>query len=345
MKKIFTLLSILLVLTITVHAQKDGQPYLTKSLSKESVAEVFARTSGGSIDVAGVAAGEARIEVYITGNNNNQSLSKEEIKKRLEEDYKLTVEVSANKLTAIAEPESSFKNWRNALNISFKIYVPTKVSTDLSTSGGSIDLRDLSGNHNFSTSGGGLYLSKITGKTRGKTSGGGITVKDSKDDISLSTSGGGISASNCSGALRLNTSGGRIELDQLNGEIEAETSGGPIKGQDIRGKLYARTSGGRIELTNLSCGLDASTSGGGVNIEIVEVAGAVTVSNSGGNIYLKMPANKGLDLRLRGDKVNTVDLTNFSGDHEENRIVGKVNGGGVAVNVSTSGNITFSMGK
>jgi hypothetical protein len=345
MKKIFNLFLVLLLLNVAVHAQKDGEPYLTKSLSKDAVANVYARTSGGSIEVAGVATGDARVEVYITSNNNNNFLSKEEIKKKLEQDYKLTVEVSANKLTAIAEPDPSFKNWKQALNISFKIYVPTNVSTDLSTSGGSIELRDLSGNHNFSTSGGGLYLSKITGKTRGKTSGGGITVKDSKDDITLSTSGGSIDASNCSGALRLSTSGGRIELEQLNGEIEAETSGGPIKGQNIRGNLYARTSGGRIELTNLSCGLDASTSGGGVNVEIVEVAGAVNVSNSGGNIYLKMPANKGLDLRLRGDKVNTVDLTNFSGDHEENRIVGKVNGGGVAVNVSTSGNITFSMGK
>jgi hypothetical protein len=342
MKKILNLLLVTLILGSTVYAQKDGEPYLSKSLSKETVANVFARTSGGNILVAGVSASEARIEVYITS-NNNKTISKEEIKKRLEEDYKMTVEVTGNKLTAIAEPESSFNNWKQGLSISFKIYVPSNVSTDLSTSGGGIDLTNLSGTHNFSTSGGGLNLSKISGKTRGKTSGGGIIVKDSKDDITLSTSGGGIRASNCSGTLHLNTSGGRIELEDLNGKIEAETSGGPIRGENIRGSLYAHTSGGGIDLQKLACGLDASTSGGNMDVEIVEVVAAVTVNNSGGNINLEMPSNRGLDLRLRGEKINTVALTNFSGDHEDNRITGKVNGGGVDVNVSTSGSLTFSM--
>ena len=342
MKKIFKLLIVTLLLTSAAYAQ-DGEPYLTKPLSKESVANIFARTSGGNILVEGITSGEARIEVYINSNNNNKFISKDEIKKRLEEDYKLTVEVADRKLSAIAEPEADFKNWKQGLNISFKIYVPSNVSTDLSTSGGSIDLTNLSGTHNFSTSGGGLHLSKLTGKTRGKTSGGGITVKDSKDDITLSTSGGSIRASNCSGALRLNTSGGRIELNDLNGEIEAETSGGPINGESIRGNLYARTSGGRIELSNLACGVDASTSGGGISVDIVEVVGAVTLNNSGGNVNLKMPANKGLNLRLRGNNISTSNLSNFSGDHEDNRITGKVNGGGVEVNVSTSGSITFTM--
>ncbi len=341
MKKILNLLLITLLLSSAAYAQNDV-PYLTKSLSKESVANVFARTSGGGIHVEGVSASEARIEVYINP-NNNRSLSKDEIKKRLEGDYRLTVEVTEKKLSAIAEPESNFKDWRNGLSISFKIYVPTNVSTDLSTSGGSIELSNLSGTHNFNTSGGSLRLSKLTGKTRGKTSGGGITITDSKDDISLSTSGGSIRASKCSGALRLNTSGGRIELDDLNGEIEAETSGGPINGERIRGSLYARTSGGRIELSELACGVDASTSGGGISVDIIEVVGSVTVNNSGGNVNLKMPSNKGLNLRLRGNNISTSNLNNFSGDHEDDRITGKVNGGGVEVNVSTSGSITFTM--
>jgi hypothetical protein len=341
MKKTFKLLLITLLISSWAYAQKE-EPYLTKPLSKETIATVFARTSGGSIDVAGVSAGDARIEVYISG-NNNKFPSNAEIKERLAKDYKMTIEVSGDKLTAIAEPEDSFKDWRHALNISFKIYVPSKVSTDLSTSGGGIELRDLSGIQNFNTSGGGLYLSNISGKVRGKTSGGSIKIKDSKDDIVLGTSGGSIQALNCSGSLRLNTSGGRIELEDLNGEIEAETSGGPIRGSNIRGSLDAHTSGGRIELSKLACGVSASTSGGGMDIEVVEVVAAVTLNNSGGNINLRMPANKGLNLRLRGDKVNVVDLTNFSGDQDENRITGKVNGGGVDVNVSTSGNITFSM--
>jgi hypothetical protein len=342
MKKILSLLLVTLLVNSIIYAQKDGEPYLSKSLSQETIANVLARTSGGHILVEGVSASESRIEVYITS-NNNKIIPKEEIKERLQKDYKMTISVTGNKLTVIAEPESSFNNWKQALNISFKIYVPSNVSTELNTSGGGIDLSNLSGTHNFVTSGGSLNLSKISGKTRGKTSGGSITVRDSKDNITLSTSGGSIEASNCSGSLHLNTSGGRIELENLNGEIEAETSGGPIKGENIRGSLYAHTSGGPINLEKLACGLDASTSGGGMDLEIVEVVAAITVNNSGGNINLKMPANKGLDLRLRGEKINTNDLTNFNGDQEDDRITGKVNGGGTEVNVSTSGNLTFTM--
>jgi hypothetical protein len=343
MKNTLAIVFFALLVSASVYAQKDTDPYLVRSLSKETINNVFARTSGGNIMVSGVSDGDARIEVYITSNNNNKFLSKEEIKRKLEEDYEFKVEVSDGRLTASAEPESSFTNWKQALNISFKIYVPSKVSTDLKTSGGGIELRDLSGTHNFSTSGGGLYLSKITGKTRGNTSGGGITVKDSKDDISLSTSGGSITASNCTGTIRLNTSGGRIELEDLNGEIDAQTSGGPIRGDNIKGNLYGRTSGGRIELSRMASGIDVSTSGGGVDVDVVEVVGNVTVSNSGGNISLKIPANKGFNLRLRGDRISTINLTNFDGDHDEHRITGKVNGGGAEVNVSTSGSISFSM--
>ena len=329
------------LLSIIVNAQESREPYINKSLAKEAINSVFARTSGGSIQVMGVNASEARIEVYIT--SNNKSISKEEIGKRLQDDYNLTVEVSGNKLTAVAEPKRGFNNWKQSLNVAYKIYVPVDVTTDLSTSGGGIDLTNLKGSQNFSTSGGGLSLNKISGKVRGKTSGGGITLEDCKEDIVLSTSGGGIRASSCSGTLRLNTSGGPIELDGLNGEIEAETSGGGIRGENIKGNLYAHTSGGTIKLRGVACGIDASTSGGSIDADITEVVAAITLNNSGGNIHLKMPANKGLNLRLRGDKISVSDLTNFTGDQDDNSITGKVNGGGIPVNVSTNGNLTFAL--
>ncbi|MGC3944724.1 MAG: hypothetical protein QM762_09405 [Chryseolinea sp.] len=341
MKRILPLLLCICLLGVMVNAQ-DRTPYQTKSLSGDKISSVFARTSGGNIMVSGVSASEARIEVYVSSGNKN-TLSNEEISKRLKEDYDLTVAVEGNKLVATAEPKHSFSNWKQQLNVSYKIYVPSEVSTDLGTSGGGIDLKNLKGSQNFSTSGGGLTLAQISGKVRGKTSGGNISLKDCKDDLVLSTSGGGIQAENCSGEIRLNTSGGTIDLEGLNGEIEAETSGGSVRGENIRGNLYARTSGGTIKMRGISCGLDASTSGGSIDVEINEVVAAVTLNNSGGNVNLKMPSSKGLNLRLRGDKISVVDLKNFTGDQDDNSITGKVNGGGIAVNVSTNGNLTFAL--
>src|SRR5690349_9944689 len=99
MKKIIFLF--LLSMPLLIMAQSTT-PYLTRQLSADNIKSVEAQTSGGSISVTAVPAGEARLEVYIKGNNNKE-LSNEEIKERLSEKYTLDISVSSNKLSAIAK--------------------------------------------------------------------------------------------------------------------------------------------------------------------------------------------------------------------------------------------------
>ena len=341
MKKIANILFVIL-LTVAIHVQsQDREPYITKSFSSEAVKEVYARTSGGSVDVAG-GSNQARVEVFIQG-NNGRSLSKEDIKERLEEDYKLEIAVVGGELRVVAEPKDKFFNWKNALNISFKISVPQQVSTDISTSGGSISMKNLAGSQNFSTSGGSLTIDKLSGKIKGRTSGGSIEVSNTKDNIDLGTSGGSIDADNCSGTLTLSTSGGSIKLNSLSGQIKANTSGGPIRGNNINGELTAHTSGGGVDLEDLEGSVDASTSGGNMDIEINKVDKYVTVHNSGGNIHLTLPANVGLDLKLRAERIHLENMQNFNGNKEEHKVDGKIHGGGVPVNIQTSGSVTVAL--
>lgn len=344
MRKFATLILLILLSAAAIQAQTSDEPFLTKSLSQESIQDIYARTSGGEIAVSGVNSSDARIEVYVTrSSNRGPSLSKDEVQKRLDDDYDLTVSVENNKLTAIAKPKESNMDWKRALNISFKVFVPQKVSTDLSTSGGGITLTNLSGTQDFSTSGGGLKLDGLNGKIHGRTSGGGITVSNSNDDIDLSTSGGGIKAENCSGTIKLTTSGGPINLNTLKGNIEAGTSGGGVRGSDISGELVARTSGGSVQLRNLTCSVEAHTSGGNMEVAITQLGKYVRVSNSGGNIHLEVPGDKGLDLALRADKIKIDALNNFSGQQDEHRVTGKMNGGGIPVDVRTSGSISLAL--
>lgn len=344
MKKLLLLLMIL-GFVFSIQAQTEGEPYQTKSLSSESIKNIKVETSGGSISVTGGSNSEARIEVYVRGNNGRESvLSKEEIQKRLSEDYDLNISVSNNKLTAIAKPKERNMNWKKALNISFKVYSPQAVSTDLSTSGGSISLKNITGTQDFSTSGGSLRLDNLGGDIHGRTSGGSIDVENSKDKIDLSTSGGSINATNCNGNMKLTTSGGSLRLKELQGDIKASTSGGSVIGNAIQGELSAHTSGGNIKLEDLSCSLETSTSGGHIEVSMKELGKYVTITNSGGNIYLQLPTNKGVDLKLRGGKINTGTLANFNGSVEEDEIEGKLNGGGVPVTVRAgSGKIQLAM--
>ena len=330
------LLNLVIAISFSIAAQ-NKEPYMTKSLSSESVKSTEVQTSGGSITVTGVnSAAETKVEVYIHGNNGKNEISKEEIVKRLE-DYDLTVSVSSNKLTAIARPKQRNMDWKKGLSISFKVFVLKNISTDLSTSGGSISLTNLTGDQKFSTSGGSLNVDNVGGKIDGRTSGGSIHLENSRDDIDLSTSGGSIEASNCDGKLRLSTSGGSLNLKDLKGDIRATTSGGSVNGRNIGGELVTHTSGGSIHLYDLTCSLEASNSGGGIDIEIKELGKYVKVSNSGGHIDLQLPKDKGVDLDLSGGRIKTDQLGNFNGKIEDDQLEGKLNGGGISVRVRSSG--------
>lgn len=318
-------------------SQENTPPYLVKPLSAEEIKFVEANTQGGSISVSGGSAADARIEVYVRGNNSNDNLTKEEIEKRLNDDYRLTVEVVNHKLTAIAKTKHDIFNWKKSLSISFKVYVPENVSTDLETSGGSISLANLTGKEKFSTSGGSLHVEKVSGTTIGSTSGGSIHVFNSKDDIDLSTSGGSIEAGNCSGNIRLETSGGSLRLNNLKGTIKAATSGGSASGDNIEGELSVHTSGSSIRLTNLACSLDASTSGASINVAIIKLGKYVKLGTSGGNIDLQIPQGTGVKLDIEARKIKTEGLTNFNGSQDKDRMNGTLNGGGVPVTLNTSG--------
>lgn len=345
MKKILSI-ALLAIQGSMVMAQNnsDKVPFMTKSLSGDGIKNVEVKTSGGSIAVSGVTPGEAKVEVYVKANNNDKSLTKEEIQARINEKYDLTVSVANNKLTAIAKPKSNMKGWKDGLSFSFKVYVPVNVSTDLATSGGSISLDNLSGNLDFATSGGSLNLNNVSGKIDGKTSGGSIHVANAKNDIDLSTSGGSIEAENCDGSVRLSTSGGSLKLHNLKGQVKATTSGGSISGENIEGELSTHTSGGSIHLDGLSCSLETSTSGGNIDVAIVSLGKYVKISNSAGNVTLELPKNKGLDLDLSANKIKTDNLESFSGKLNEEQVVGKLNGGGVAVTVNAgSGRINLGL--
>ncbi|HEY8734173.1 MAG TPA: hypothetical protein VIL90_06375 [Puia sp.] len=344
MRIILSFLFIVLGVFSQAQNSRNGFLYLTKPLTTEAINQVEARTSGGGIEVTGGNASDARLEVYINGNHRHGSYTKEEINKILNKDFDFSVSASGNKLTVIARQKRNSDNWENSVSISYRIFVPATCGTHLNTSGGGISISNLNGEQQFNTSGGGLEVKNLRGKIHGQTSGGGIEVSDSKDDIDLETSGGGIEAKRCSGHIHLNTSGGSIELNDLSGTIRATTSGGNVDAEKINGDLITHTSGGNISMSSMSGSLEASTSGGNIDVEILETGKYVKLSNSGGTIHLQIPKGKGLDLDIRGDRIKTEGLNNFSGSMEKQSINGSINGGGIPVNIDAgSGGVTLAL--
>jgi hypothetical protein len=330
-----------LMLVLEVFSQ-EGEPFMMKNFG--NVKMVRASTAGGNITVEGADVSGVKVRVYIRASDYNTKLSDSEIRARLEKDYTLRMEVEGDMLVLQAKKRSS-TNWKNGLSISFVVNVPRATSNDLTTSGGNIVLNGVEGVQDFVTSGGNLVVQKVKGRIKGTTSGGNITAERLSDNIELVTSGGNVNAEECRGTIKLITSGGNLSLEDLNGTIIASTSGGNINGEEIRGEIQAGTSGGNVDLEKVYGSVKAGTSGGRLRLSLVEVGKYVKLSNSGGNIDLELPSGKGYDLDIRGSKIKTEAMSNFSGSMSESRLNGKLNGGGIPVTIDRGDRINLSFHK
>jgi DUF4097 and DUF4098 domain-containing protein YvlB len=323
--------------SVAAYAQAGQEaPYSTKTFTG-SLSTLRVETSGGSIAVEGTGGSGVKVEMYVQPNNWNgrNTLSQSELEDRLK-DYDIDIRTEGSTVIATARRRTSVTNdWKRGLSIGFKVYTPRSMQTNLRTSGGSIRIASLTGEQNFTTSGGSLKVHDLSGVVRGRTSGGSIEVSKCTRDVELTTSGGSIKANDLTGKITLKTSGGSIQLDNLDGDIEASTSGGSIKGVGIKGALATSTSGGSIRLAGVAGSLKARTSAGAIEVDFDRLGDYVTLATSAGSVRVHMPLDKGLDLDLRGNRVN-VPLKNFSGRADNNRVEGRLNGGGIPVKLTAS---------
>ncbi len=296
-----------------------------KTFPLSAVKNLELSTSGGAIYAEGTHNGEAILEVYVSG-NNGKNISLDEAKSRIAENYKY--ETGLDRSTLFAKVENKNKIWgsnKKGVSVSYKVLVPIQTSSNINTSGGSIQVLNLKGEEKLNTSGGSLAIENMEGQLKANTSGGSISLKQS------------------SGDLKIATSGGSLRLNNLKGNIHAETSGGSIAAASVSGSLEVSTSGGSITLKDIAATTNAATSGGSVNAEFTDPGKGISLSTSGGGIHISVPKNKGYDLDLRGDHVN---VSNFSlqGTITKKSVKGKTNGGGIPLKAITSaGSVNLSM--
>lgn len=314
MKKQVLILA-LLMLSSMGYAQQTELSLTTKKFPSVSVKELEVTTSGGYIQVSGGGAKDASVEVILRANGKSRQ-SNEELQRIFEQEYDLDIAIRGDKLYAVAKrkhPQGS-----SPLSVSFRLSTPSKISSQLTTSGGSISLQNLDGDHKFTTAGGSLSLEKLTGNIDG------------------STSGGSIKAASCEGQLRLTTAGGSITLQNLEGTINANTSGGSISAERIVGVLKAQTSGGSIRMNDIAGKVTATTSGGSITASLSKVTDEIALATSAGSVRISVPKGS-YELDLKGTKVEIPTGESLSGTVMKNYIKGAIGRGGHRISASTSG--------
>ncbi len=328
---------ILAVSCLALHAQHSESDYLytTKSFKDVSPKKINAGTSHGNISVSTVPASETRVEVYIHSSNGNQELSKQEIQKKLDQDYTLEISLSGDVLNASARQKKEIFLNETGLSISFVIYAPKTASNVLKTSHGNIDLTGFEGSQDVETSHGNLTISNIKGKLTGETSHGNVSVTNCNNEIDVSTSHGDITGKNCEGTIKLITSHGNIDLRNLKGKVQAGTSHGNVSCNDLAGELTASTSHGDVNMEGMSSSVNASTDHGNISLSAVSITGQIEMHNGNGDISLNLPKGKGLDLDLQGKEVSVDGMQNFNGSKSKDLVRGSTNGGGIKVSAKT----------
>lgn len=303
---LFTLLLIYPVSATPTDTADRDDPYRVEEFNIDIPGDLEVQTSGGHITVEASESNRVRVEMYVRRNGRELTASDTDLA-----DYDIEISQSGNRVRAIAEQRGRNWNWgRNNISISFVIYTPREMTTQLRTSGGHIAITGLDGNQRLSTSGGHLEMSNLKGTVNARTSGGHIEIRDFVGNMNARTSGGHIEVEHSEGTLELHTSGGHIDLNDLSGQVEATTSGGSIN----------------ADLTSIE------PQGFGANLR-----------TSGGHINVRIPDGIGLDLDLKGSRVNT-KLKNFSGQIDRDEVEGSINGGGPKLTARTSGGtvrITF----
>lgn len=284
-----------LILLLPVKAAAQDEPYRVESFTVNTPGRLEVNTSGGHIEVKGSSDKTVRVEMYATKNGHNILAEDSKL-----DNWDIDISKSGDRVKAIAKHHNSWSVFGNHITISFVVYTPREMSTDLNTSGGHIAIRGLSGKQYIATSGGHLELADLKGTIRARTSGGHISVSD------------------------------------VEGDLDAHTSGGHIDVRKSEGSLKVRTSGGHINLADVSGTIDARTSGGNIRADLKSIAKSVNLRTSGGNIKISVPDKTGLNLNLKGSYVST-NLQNFSGKVERDEVDGTLNGGGPQITARTSG--------
>jgi hypothetical protein len=309
-------------------AQEGKTPTITKTFDLNQPGKLNATSSGGGVEVKTHEQKTVEVQAFVRKNGKILSSNDPQVQDILE-DFDLDIAKNGSVITANIERKSRFNLWNNNnVGISLTIIVPREMSCNVSSSGGGVKISGVAGTHNFSSSGGGVHLENITGTTEAKSSGGGVKVMNQNGDVQLSSSGGGVSLNDAHGKVSAFSSGGGVDLTNIHGDVDASSSGGGVNITGESGSVKAKSSGGsvRVNIGNLSKELYLESSGGGIDAVI------------------KNGDKLGLDLDLSSDKVN-IELHNFSGKSEKNRVKGTMNNGGISVYMHSSGgnvNVRFA---
>jgi DUF4097 and DUF4098 domain-containing protein YvlB len=150
--------------------------------------------------------------------------------------------------------------------------------------------------------------------------------------------------------LDLQSGDGNLRINDIRGNFQLETNDGEIRIANAEGQLHANTHDGNIRVDGRFDMLSLRTGDGNIDAQVsasqTPQPGWV-LRTSDGNIRLMLPANFAADIGARtGDGSVKIDFPiTTSGSVRESDVRGKINGGGISIELETSdGDVSVEKG-
>ena len=368
-----SLLLVVVVVAFTVvpasaqEVRQDGDRYVvvyTKTFDVGPGGSLDLESRGGAVSVEAWDEGRTQVVERITVDADSRDDAL-----RLAENATSTYDVRDGTLS-VRSPRSGGASWRNRVNWSYDVSVPTRFGVEARTAGGPVSVDGVEGRVDARTAGGPVRVERVTGPVEARTSGGPVQLTDIRGTVNGQTSGGPIEATGITGDLTVNTSGGPIRVRSVSGDATVSTSGGDVEVYDAGGAVRARTSGGDIEgrgfggsveaetmagdveLADVRGPVDARTSVGDIRVQFdgdATLGGGASMRSSNGDVELVLPPGleATLDVEVRARWSGRLDRDDIysdfpvtrEADRNSNvlRATGTLNGGGPTLRVRTDG--------
>lgn len=188
------LLVVFVLLVSHFGKSQDFQYSYQETYTLDSQANLTVSSSDSDIEVMAHESGEIKVFYIVKKRKQLLKSAKEEIENLVSDQWKFTIEHTNKALTlrVVSTVTNGHIDYRDAIDVHFKIYVPKDTNTDLFTSDGDIVVIGLNSNQKCVSSDGDIKLVDLKGKVYAQTSDGDITMK------------------NVSGVMETHTNDGRV---------------------------------------------------------------------------------------------------------------------------------------
>ncbi len=140
--------------------------------------------------------------------------------------------------------------------------------------------------------------------------------------------------------LDINTADGNVKIDSVRGDLKLATKDGDVRVHEAEGLLHANTGDGNVNVDGRYDTLSLRTGDGNIDAELSPASAPQfgwMLRTGDGNLRLRLPDNFGADLDAQsGDGRVSVEFPiTVSGSRGENSVRGKINGGGIGIELRT----------